>query len=217
MLNRSKVFFFIEITGKKDSTLEIKSLPLSKLKPAKYNPRKDLKPDDPEYIKLKKSILEFDLVEPIVWNKKTGNVIGGHQRLKILKELKKKTTNCVVVNLDPTKEVALNLALNKISGEWDYPKLKDLLIEIDTGSFDIEITGFDNIEMADLFGHEGEILSGAGDDNGGEMPVIKLNVPDKVWFDMKAQIESDVTRLCKQYGMAAVMPAEPKKTKKQRF
>ncbi len=130
--------------------MKIESLAVDKINPAIYNPRKDLKPGDPEYDKLKKSILEFDMVEPLVWNKKTGNLVGGHQRLKILKELGIKNVEVSVVNLSEVKEKALNLALNKISGEWDYPKLKDLLEELDTGDFDIEITGFDPSEIEDL-------------------------------------------------------------------
>ena len=50
--------------------------------PANYNPRKDLKPGDPEYEKLKRSMETFGYVEPLIWNKKTGRVVGGHQRLK---------------------------------------------------------------------------------------------------------------------------------------
>ena len=128
----------------------IEAIPLERLNPAKYNPRKDLKPGDSEYEKLKKSILEFDMVEPLVWNKRTGNLVGGHQRLKILKELGVKNVDVSVVDLSEVKEKALNLALNKIQGEWDYPMLKDLLEEIDTGDFDIEITGFDDKEIEDL-------------------------------------------------------------------
>lgn len=66
--------------------MNLQKIAIDKLKLAKYNPRKDLKPGDPEYEKLKRSILEFGYVEPIVWNSRTGNVVGGHQRLKILKE-----------------------------------------------------------------------------------------------------------------------------------
>ena len=50
--------------------------------PADYNPRKDLKPGDPEYDKLKRSMEQFGYVEPVIWNKATGRVVGGHQRLK---------------------------------------------------------------------------------------------------------------------------------------
>ena len=130
--------------------MRIQTIEVSKINPAVYNPRKDLKPGDSEYEKLKKSILEFDIVEPLVWNERTGNLIGGHQRLKILKELGIKSVEISVVDLSEVKEKALNLALNKIQGEWDLPRLKDLLEEIDTGEFDIEITGFDEKEIEEL-------------------------------------------------------------------
>lgn len=130
--------------------MRIEKIPIEKLNPAKYNPRKDLKPGDPEYEKLKRSIEEFGYVEPIVWNERTGNVIGGHQRLKILKELGRTEIEVTVVDLDEIKEKTLNLALNKISGDWDLPLLKDLLQELDTGDFDIEITGFDEDEIERL-------------------------------------------------------------------
>lgn len=128
--------------------IEIKSI--KDLKLADYNPRKDLQHGDPEYEKLKKSILEFDYVEPIIWNQQTGRVVGGHQRLKILKEIGRTEVEVSVVDLPEDKEKALNLALNKISGEWDMPRLKDLLEELNTGAFDIEITGFDHSEIDEL-------------------------------------------------------------------
>ena len=123
---------------------------VNEINPAAYNPRKDLKPGDAEYEKLKKSILEFDIVEPLIWNEKTGNLVGGHQRLKVIKELGIENVEVSVVNLSEVKEKALNIALNKISGEWDFPALKDLLEELDTGDIDIEITGFDLKEIEDL-------------------------------------------------------------------
>ena len=55
--------------------------------PADYNPRKDLKPGDAEYEKLKRSIEQFGYVEPVIWNKTTGFVVGGHQRLKVLLDM----------------------------------------------------------------------------------------------------------------------------------
>jgi ParB-like chromosome segregation protein Spo0J len=130
--------------------MEIRKIPIDQINPTEYNPRKDLQPDDPEYEKLKKSIREFGLVEPLVWNKRTGNLIGGHQRLKILIENGIKEVDVSVVDLPENKEKALNIALNKIQGDWDLLKLKDLLQEIDTGEFDIEITGFDDEEIEDL-------------------------------------------------------------------
>ena len=138
--------------------MNIQTVEIERINPAAYNPRKDLKPGDVEYEKLKKSILEFDMVEPLVWNKRSGNLVGGHQRLKILKELGTKQIEVSVVDLEDVKEKALNLALNKISGEWDLPALKDLLEELDTGDFDMEITGFDDKEIEDLMNqlHEPE-------------------------------------------------------------
>lgn len=123
---------------------------IDELLSAQYNPRLDLKSGDLDYEKLKKSIMEFDYVDPVVWNKRTGRVVGGHQRLKILKELGKKDIEVSVVDLSDDKEKALNLALNKIAGDWDLPKLKDLLEELDTGDFDIELTGFGLDEIEDL-------------------------------------------------------------------
>jgi len=130
--------------------LDIKELDIKDIKRAKYNPRVKLKPGMAEYEKLKKSLDEFGLVEPLVWNKKTGNLVGGHQRLDILEGEGHTTVTVAVVDLDKTKEKALNIALNKIMGYWDTPALKDLLGELDTGEFDLEITGFDMGEIKDL-------------------------------------------------------------------
>ena len=124
--------------------LEIKKVPIKQLKFAPYNPRKM---DEKEFEKLKRSIAEFGYVEPLVVNKRTMHVVGGNQRLKALKELGFKLVDVVFVDLDDYREKALNIALNKISGQWDIPKLKELLVEIDTGLFDIELTGFDFDEI----------------------------------------------------------------------
>ena len=129
--------------------MQITNIPIDKLKPAKYNPRLDLQPDDKEYQDIKRSITEFTLVEPLVINKDM-TVIGGHQRLKVLKNLQYKEVPCIVVDLDKQKEKMLNIALNKISGDWDRLKLKDLLEELDSGEFDVNLTGWGEQEMEDL-------------------------------------------------------------------
>ena len=54
--------------------MDIRKIPAARLNPAAYNPRKDLKPGDKEYEKLKRSIAEFGFVEPVIWNRQTGNV-----------------------------------------------------------------------------------------------------------------------------------------------
>lgn len=80
--------------------MNIQKLQISKLKAAEYNPRVAMKAGGKEYEKLKRSIQEFGFVEPIVWNSGTGNVVGGHQRLTVLRDLGETEIDCVVVDLD---------------------------------------------------------------------------------------------------------------------
>jgi DNA modification methylase len=136
--------------------MEIKNVLVKDIKYAPYNPRKI---SDEVLNKLKKSIEEFGYVEPIIVNKRTMHVVGGNQRLKVLRQMGIGEVQSVIVDLDETHEKALNIALNKINGEWDLPALKDLLLEIDTGEIDIELTGFEMPEIEELmnqFHIEGE-------------------------------------------------------------
>lgn len=131
--------------------MKIEKMNISKLKPAEYNPRKDLKPGDAEYEKLKRSIEQFGYVEPVIWNKATGRVVGGHQRLKVLVDSGLTEVDCVVIELSEEKEKALNVALNKISGEWNTDKLAMLISDLQGSDFDVSLTGFEEDELADLF------------------------------------------------------------------
>lgn len=123
---------------------------ITDLIPADYNPRKDLKPGDPDYEKLKRSMHEFGYVDPIIWNQQTGHVVGGHQRLKILQDEGIQEAECVVVSLDDEKEKTLNIALNKISGDWDKDKLALLMTDLQASDLDVSLTGFDENEISDL-------------------------------------------------------------------
>ena len=131
--------------------LLIKKIASERLIPADYNPRKDLKPGDPEYEKLKRSLEEFGYVEPIIWNQTTSHIVGGHQRLKVLLDMGITEVECVVVEMGAEKEKALNIALNKISGDWDRDKLSTLIMDLQSADFDISLTGFDPCEIDDLF------------------------------------------------------------------
>lgn len=126
------------------------------IKPAKYNPRKNLKPGDPEFEKLKASIERWDLVEPLVVNKQGNVLVGGHQRLKVCKALGMKEVLVVLVDLSPTRERLLNLSLNKVCGDWDYSKLESLFKEFSLD--DLGITGFDKGEIEQIIANANEAI-----------------------------------------------------------
>lgn len=131
--------------------MNIQKIAVSDLRAADYNPRKDLQPGDPEFEKLKRSVEEFGYVEPVIFNEATGRVVGGHQRLKVLTALGHTEIECVVVDLDEAKEKALNVALNKVKGEWDESKLALLIADLQAEDFDVTLTGFDPAEVDALF------------------------------------------------------------------
>ena len=95
--------------------MEIQSIKINKLKPATYNPRQI---NSKQYKDLKTSIEKFGLVDPIIVNKDL-TVIGGHQRLKICKELFFKDVDCHILNLNKEQEKELNIRLNKSGGEFN--------------------------------------------------------------------------------------------------
>lgn len=127
------------------------SLSIDSLKPAAYNPRKKLKKGDKEYEKIKKSIVEFGYVDPIIVNF-DGTVIGGHQRLTVLSDLGYKEVQCVQVRIyDENKVKALNVALNKITGAWNEELLADLMVGLQDADFNLDLTGFEAPEIDQLF------------------------------------------------------------------
>lgn len=111
--------------------METKVMRLSEIKHAEYNPRVKLSEKDFEYKALRESITQFGLVVPLIVNERTGNLVGGHQRLSVLLEQGVEETEVVVIDVDEAREKAICVAMNKISGQWDYGKLADLLGELD--------------------------------------------------------------------------------------
>src|SRR5947209_1316897 len=132
-------------------SLEVRVLPIDQLRPAPYNPRKALKATDPAYRKLRASLEEFGLVEPLVWNELTGRVVGGHARLRILRELGYAEVPVSVVRLDEAREKALNVVLNnhEAQGRYDPARLADLLTELEDLP-EFGLTGFDRSTLANL-------------------------------------------------------------------
>ena len=145
--------------------MKIDKITLNEIKPATYNPR-IMSIEEQE--KLEKNLQEFGLVDPIIINLKNNQIIGGHQRYEILQKEQEKTGKQKEFTLiqmgdigwvfldedmyinDENHEKALNLALNKISGEWDTNKLQSLLEEITLTDLDVELTGFDNIDYTEI-------------------------------------------------------------------
>jgi site-specific DNA-methyltransferase (adenine-specific) len=111
--------------------------------------RKKLKRER-EYKKIKDSIEEFGFADPLVINADM-TIIGGHQRLNVAIDLGYTEVPCAVVDVDKTREKALNIALNKITGEWDEQMLADLLTELKEADYDLDYTGFEAPEVEQLF------------------------------------------------------------------
>ena len=123
-------------------------IPVNRINPAPYNPRKNLHPESTTAQQLLASMEKFGCVVQLVWNNKTGNLVGGHQRLKILLSQGFKKIPVTVVELELEDEKKLNLALNKIHGEWDNSLLSDLLTELMADQdFDSTLTGFRSNEI----------------------------------------------------------------------
>ena len=139
--------------------MDLRKIKIADLVPASYNPRKALKPGDKEYEKIKRSIQEFGYCEPIIVNRDM-TVIGGHQRVTVLRDLGYSEIDCIVIDIDKTKERALNIALNKITGEWNKELLADLIAELQDSDFDVTFTDFDPPEIEQLMNsvHDKEIV-----------------------------------------------------------
>lgn len=173
--------------------MHIETLPLTELKPAPYNPRVSLRTGMPAYERLAQSLAEFDLVQPIVWNRLTGHIVGGHQRLEILKARGVTSIECVVVELSLEREKALNIALNNenLAGDWDTEKLQDLLAELESlPDFDTTLTGFDEGDLRELLMAPTEVPVD-DDEESDTAPMVRviLEIDPEEWDDIRPAID----------------------------
>ena len=129
--------------------MQTEVMKLEDINPAPYNPRVELQPGDTQYEALKNSVGRFGLVEPLVINRRTGNLISGHQRLNVLKAQGIEKAEVVVADLDEETEKAANIAMNKIEGEWDYDKLDEIFEGLNRE--DLKFTGFEPGEVAPMY------------------------------------------------------------------
>lgn len=174
--------------------MQLERISLERLQPAPYNPRKTLKPGMPAYERLKRSLTEFELVQPIVWNRATGYIVGGHQRVQILRDQGVTEVECVVVELSPQREKALNVALNnaRVAGDWDTAKLVDLVSELqDLPDFDATLTGFDADDLTHLLITPAGWLDPLDEtaDGDAEGVQVTLDVPGDQWDDVRAALD----------------------------
>lgn len=130
--------------------MQIEEIPIVDIIPAPYNPRVELHPGDEEWTKIENSLDRFDLVQPMVWNRRTRHLVHGHQRLNVLKHKGRETVPCVVVDMPLEEEKALNLAMNKIGSDPDLWQ-KDKLFDVLAGLGDLaSVTGFGEADLAAL-------------------------------------------------------------------
>ena len=114
---------------------------IADLIPAPYNPRQSTAKQEKH---LKESLEKFGMVEPIIFNKQTGYIVGGHFRVRELKKLGIKEIECVIVDLNEADEKELNIRLNANTGSWDWDTLANDWDVVDLESWGLEIPQFDN-------------------------------------------------------------------------
>ena len=128
--------------------MEIVKVDINELISPEYNPRQIT---DDEMEKLKNSINEFGYIAPIIVNKHNNHIIGGNQRYHALKDMGYDEIDVIFIEeTDLNREKTLNIALNKISGDWDNEKLEELLNELNTSDIELILTGFDEFELEGL-------------------------------------------------------------------
>lgn len=135
--------------------IKLADVHFSKINPAPYNPRKDLKPGDKEWKDIENSLVTFGFLQNLVWNQRSGNLVGGHQRLKVLVHHGWTSAICSVVDLDDAQEKALNIALNRLGeGAWNKARLGTLLAELKAKAWNIESLGFQPRDLNALLKRE---------------------------------------------------------------
>lgn len=186
--------------------MQIERKKISDLNRAAYNPRIDLIPGDSEYESLRRSISTYGLLIPVIWNKRTNNVVGGHQRLTVLENEGETEVDVSVVDLNPIQERQLNVALNKIEGGWDEEKLGALLEELGD---DATLTGFNQQEIDSLTNDIDSLIDESTVDE--ELQAIEELFNVSLTFDKADQDE--LNAYVKDYGKEALVETIIQKAK----
>jgi len=185
------------MSDSKTCQLPLERISIDQLQPAPYNPRVELKPGMEGYTRLKRSLDEFALVQPIVWNRNTGHVISGHQRLGILREEGVEELDVVVLDLPLEREKALNVTLNNphVGGDWDLEKLSDLMTDLSSlEELDMSLTGFDDQQLKHLTLTPDETFSPAAvDEQETSAYRVSFEVPAEEWEDFRPILDQFLT------------------------
>ena len=165
----------------------IETKKLSDLKPAPYNPRQSTKKQEK---KLQESLTKFGVVEPIVFNKQTGHIVGGHFRVRELKKLGYKEVECVIVDLSEEDEKELNIRLNANTGEWDWDTLANEwdVEELTEWGLDLPVWDEAKINLPNDEQKEPEIFDGF---------IVVLKIKSETFPIVKERIEN----ICIEYGI----------------
>jgi len=157
---------------------------------APYNPRVI---NEHDFAALRRSMTSFGVVEPIVCNKRTNRIVGGHQRVKAAQAEELPDLPVVWVDLDEAKEKLLNLALNRISGQWEDAALATVLASLKELGEDLELSGFNSHELElILSGWDGEGLEGLGG-GAGHTQGINPKIIVECGAEDKARVKALVT------------------------
>lgn len=163
--------------------MEIKTVKTSELRPHPKNPR--VHPDS-ALDKLVRSIKEYGWTNPVLVSA-DGYVLAGHARLKAAEKAGIEEVPVIYLPLEGAKAEAYLIADNRLQDEtgWDYEKLKDLLQDLDTGEFDIELTGFGMDEIEDLmtqFAPEESEVKEDDFDPEENIPETPVTQPGDIWI-----------------------------------
>lgn len=196
-----------------EDRLVIEYVPINQLRPFGGNPRKI---SEKGLHKLKRSVEEFGFVNPILVQKGTNIIIAGHQRLKAAQAAGLTEVPVVWLDMDDVTAKAYNIADNRLQdeAEWDFTPLADLLTELDTGAFDLTLTGFDTDELERMMNYTpvGEVQ----EDEAPEPPEESVTKPGDIWQLGKHRVmcgdstsADDVHRLIGDGGVDCLLTDPP--------
>jgi hypothetical protein len=179
--------------------LSVSELPTEKLVTmgAPYNPRRIT---DEELLRLRKSLRRFGLVDPVIVNRRSDRIVGGHQRVVAAAAEGIEAMPVAYVDLDEIEERSLNLSLNKISGEWDEILLADLLLELEKMGADLADTGFSDADLDAAMGWQPDEVDAPGSLGGSTGEFMEMTF---VLSEAQAEVVKEALAKAKRAGLGA--------------